>query len=44
MSPVMEKTQMIDFNMIMDKKFEEFKLYISSELMENVKHIIQTEI
>ena len=33
-----------DFNMIMDKKFEEFKTYIISELTESVKHIIQTEI
>ena len=33
-----------DFNMVMDKKFEEFKTYIISELTENVKHIIQTEI
>ena len=33
-----------DFNMIMDKKFEEFKTYIIRELTERVKHIIQTEI
>ena len=33
-----------DFNMVMDKKFEEFKTYIISELTESVKHIIQTEI
>ena len=33
-----------DFNMIMDKKFEEFKTYIISELTESVKHIIQIEI
>ena len=32
-----------DFNMVMDKKFEEFKTYIISELTESVKHIIQTE-
>ena len=32
------------FNMIMDKKFEEFKTYIISELTETVKNIIQTEI
>ena len=33
-----------DFNMVMDKKFEEFKTYIISELTESVKPIIQTEI
>ena len=33
-----------DFNMVMDKKFEEFKTYIISKLTESVKHIIQTEI
>ena len=33
-----------DFNMVMDKKFEEFKTYIISELTESVEHIIQTEI
>ena len=33
-----------DFNMITDKKLEEFKTYIISELTESVKHIIQTEI
>ena len=33
-----------DFNMVMDKKFEEFKTYIISELTESVKHILQTEI
>ena len=33
-----------DFNMIMDKKFEEFIAYIISELTESLKHIIQTEI
>ena len=33
-----------DFNRIMDKKFEEFKTYIISELTESVKHIIQAEI
>ena len=33
-----------DFNMFMDKKFEEFKTYIISELTESVEHIIQTEI
>ena len=30
--------------MVMDKKLEEFKTYIISELTEIVKHIIQTEI
>ena len=29
-----------DSNMIMDKKFEEFKTYTISELTESVKHII----
>ena len=33
-----------DFNMVMDKKFEEFKTCTISELTESVKHIIQTEI
>ena len=33
-----------DFNMVMDKKFEEFKTYIISELTESMKHIVQTEI
>ena len=33
-----------DFKMIMDKKFEEFKTYIISELTESVKHIIKTKI
>ena len=33
-----------DFNMVMDKKFEEFKTYIISELTESVKHILQTVI
>ena len=33
-----------NFNMIMDKKFEEFKACIISELTESLKHIIQTEI
>ena len=33
-----------DFKMIMNKKFEEFKTYIISELTEGVKHIIQAEI
>ena len=33
-----------DFNMTMDKKFEEFKTYIISELRESLKDIIQTEI
>ena len=33
-----------DFKMIMDKKFEEFKTYVISELTERAKHIIQTEI
>ena len=33
-----------EFNVIMDKKFEEYEAYIISELTESVKHIIQTEI
>ena len=33
-----------DFNMVMDKKFEEFKTYIISEVTESVKYIIQGEI
>ena len=33
-----------DINVVMDKKFEEFKTYIISELTESVKHILQTEI
>ena len=33
-----------DFNMVMDKKFEELKTCTISELTESVKHIIQTEI
>ena len=33
-----------DFNMIMNKKFKEFKTYIITELTESVKHNIQTEI
>ena len=28
----------------MDKKFEEFKTYIISELTESARHIIQTEV
>ena len=40
-----ENTEDINhFNMIMYKKFEEFKTYIISELTESVKHIIHTEI
>ena len=40
-----ENTEDINhFNMIMDKKFEEFKTYIISELIESVKHIIHMEI
>ena len=35
---------MIDFNMVMGKKFEEFKSYIIREITESVKHVIQTEI
>ena len=30
--------------MVMDKKFEEFKTYIISELTESVRQIIQTEV
>ena len=30
-----------DFNMIMDKKFEEFKTYIISKLTESVKDIFR---
>ena len=33
-----------DINMVMDKKFEEFKTYIISELTESVRQIIQTEV
>ena len=33
-----------DFNMIIEKKFEEFRTYIISKLTESVKHIIQTDI
>ena len=33
-----------DFNMIMDKKFEEFKTYITSEFTESAKHIIEIKI
>ena len=33
-----------DCNMIMDKILEEFKTYIITELTQNVKHIIPTEI
>ena len=32
------------FNMIVDKKFQEFKTYIIGELTESAKHIIHTEI
>ena len=33
-----------DFNMVTDMEFEEFKTHIIRELIESVKHIIQTEI